>query len=994
MAQDSGYLERVFADARSTYQALADALPVSLLIKDTEGRRLFANKKYLEVRGQSLDEILNKDDFDLFPVHLAACYVADDQVVMRSGEALHNIEETIAIDGSPRWIERMKCPIKDSQQKVIGIQVMFWDVTERIKAEEELRHEQSLLKTLLDNIPDSIYFKDTESRFLRISRAMAKKFAMENASDVVGKDDSDIFTSEHAQLARKDELRVMQSGEALVDRLERETWADREDTWCMSTKMPFRDESGKIIGTFGISRDVTELTKSQQELREARDVATKANEAKSNFLANMSHEIRTPMNAIIGMSELLAQSDLTPEQRDYNTLVRDSADSLLRLLNEILDFSKIEANKLELESIPFATRDVIEKAGQTLSLKASEKNLELLCRIAPDVPSRLMGDPGRLRQVLVNLIGNAIKFTETGHIFVDVNTTEAPCLGRTPESTPGQVGGQVNDEAESADNTLWLRFQVSDTGIGIPEDKIQSVLEAFTQADSSTTRRFGGTGLGLAISRQLIDLMKGKLEVESEVGKGTTFWFAAPFPIAAVQTSPDNHLRQLAGTRVLVVDDNPVNRRILEEIFSVWGFKPTLVDGGKNALLRVREANLREQPFQLIVLDCMMPEMDGFQLARLLREQFPGDAARLIMLSSANLPDRSDELDELNISRYLNKPVIQSELLDTIVQVLEVAPPSEPPLQSPVNATTPMRVLVAEDGLANQQVAIGMLKACGHKIKIANDGSEAVACWQSEPFDVILMDMHMPVMDGIEATKLIREQEKEFNPPRHIPIIALTAAAMQEDSDSCLSAGMDAFLTKPIHPRRLQETLARFADQPGCDSADHEATADRESTSDRGSPAVDAVVSDDKSHVLSTGGSLADTTGDGLFKADFDSQYDDSDVVDLRAAESRIPGGRRGVRRLAEVFIGECETLLGILVKTVPDGDLTEIGRAAHTLKGSANLFFAHQVYGTAREIEQSAKEGRREDLVKLLKKLNGEAAAMLRVLRHIVATSSGSKRT
>ncbi|WP_442510230.1 response regulator [Novipirellula sp. SH528] len=966
MAQDSGYLERVFADARSTYQALADALPVSLLIKDTEGRRLFANKKYLEVRGQSLDEILNKDDFDLFPVHLAACYVADDQVVMRSGEALHDIEETIAKDGSPRWIERMKCPIKDSKQKVIGIQVMFWDVTERIKAEKELRHEQSLLKTLLDNIPDSIYFKDTESRFLRISKAMANKFAMEGSIDVVGKSDSDIFTSEHALLARKDELRVMQSGEALVDRIERETWADREDTWCMSTKMPFRDESGKIIGTFGISRDITELTKSQQELREARDVATKANEAKSNFLANMSHEIRTPMNAIIGMSELLSQSDLTPEQRDYNSLVRDSADSLLRLLNEILDFSKIEANKLELESIPFATRDVIEKAGQTLSLKASEKNLELLCRIAPDVPSRLMGDPGRLRQVLMNLIGNAIKFTETGHIFVDVNVTAPPA----PD-----LSAETNEQNETNANVLWLHFQVSDTGIGIPTEKIQSVLEAFTQADSSTTRRFGGTGLGLAISRQLIDLMQGKLEVESEVGKGTSFWFSAPFPIAAEQKPPDDHLRQLAGTRVLVVDDNPVNRRILEEIFSVWGFKPTLVDGGKHALMRVRESKQRHEPFHLIVLDCMMPEMDGFLLARLLREEFPDDPARLIMLSSANLPENTDQLSDLNISRYLNKPVVQSELLDTIVQVMELGETPETPIPATPEPATSMRVLVAEDGLANQQVAIGMLKACGHKIKIANDGREAIACWKSEPFDVILMDMHMPVMDGIEATKLIREQEKSFSPPRHIPIIALTAAAMQEDADACIKAGMDAFLSKPIHPRRLQETMVRFAKPLSTSSASDGATS----------------AISDSDHDWQNDDNLPRDSDKGKDDCDddLDLEFEDSDVVDLRAAESRIPGGRRGVRRLAEVFISECESLLSILVNTVPDGDLAEIGRAAHTLKGSANLFFAHQVYSTAREIEQAAKEGRREVLVNLVDKLKSETEAMLKVLRKIIAVSS-----
>ncbi|TWU41083.1 hybrid sensor histidine kinase/response regulator [Novipirellula artificiosorum] len=938
MSEGSGFLSRVFADARSTYQSLADALPVSLLVKDIDSRRIFANKQYLTVRGKTLDQILDKDDFDLFPVEIASNYIADDQVVLRTGETLHDIEETVFADGRTRWIERFKCPILDPRGKVIGIQLLFWDVTERLQAEDELRREQRLLRTLMDNIPDSIYFKDEQSRFLRISRMMVEKFGMLAESSVIGKSDADIFTTEHAKGAREDELRIMRTGEPLVDRVERETWPDKDDTYVMTTKMPLRDEAGTIIGTFGISRDVTELTKSQQALREARDVATQANQAKSNFLANMSHEIRTPMNAIIGMSELLALTDLTPEQRDYNHLVSDSADALLRLLNEILDFSKIEANRLELECIPMALRDVIEKSGQTLSVKAAEKSLELLCRVAPDVPNRLLGDPGRLRQILVNLIGNAIKFTENGNVFVDVNLCN-------------EAAARPDHKADSS--TLWLRFQVADTGIGIPAEKLSSVLEAFTQADSSTTRRFGGTGLGLAISKQLIELMGGQLNVESEPNEGTTFWFVLPFRVAPKQQAPNPQLRNLSGTRVLVVDDNEVNRRILQEIFAVWGFEATLVDGGSSAIERFRQAQQTSEPYQLAVLDCMMPEMDGFELAATIRDEFPKAEIKMIMLSSANLPDDAARLKKLGIARYLTKPVVQSELLDTIVHVLGASRPMHPEsILADVSDCPPLRILVAEDGLANQQVALGMLKICGHTGVVANDGREAVSRWQTEPFDVILMDMHMPVMDGIEATKAIRQIEQSSDCSDPIPIIALTAAAMQEDSEACLNAGMDGFLAKPIHAKKLQEMLAKFSpDRSG-------------QTSDNSAEPCDLEKQEDEPEI----------------------DLEATDVVDLRAAQERLPGGQRGLCRLAEVFVGECESLIKTLDETIPDGDLEQIQRAAHTLKGSSNLFFANQVYASARLVEVAAKEADRDALVGLLEQLKIEVQAMLKVLRKVVS--------
>ena len=495
------------------------------------------------------------------------------------------------------------------------------------------------------------------------------------------------------------------------------------------------------MGTFGISRDVTALKRYEDELRRARDAADAANRAKSDFLANMSHEIRTPMNAIIGMSELLSQTELNNEQHDYINLVRDSADSLLQLLNEILDFSKIESRMLELESIPFSLRDVIEKTGQTLGVRAAKKRLELACRVAPDLPDRLIGDPGRLRQVMINLIGNAIKFTDEGEVLVEV------CYDSDVE--PVEEGW------------LPLRFSVRDTGIGIAEHLHASVLDPFTQADASTTRRFGGTGLGLAISRQLVELMHGKLLIDSQPGYGANFYFTAHFPVAA-EHPPDEtaEMQSLEGLPVLLVDDNPTNLRILNEIFRRWRLQPTLADRGDKALEEIEKAESLGHPFRLAVLDCMMPGMDGFQLAARIRDHFTTQQLKLIILSSASRGDDVRTCRQLDISRYMTKPVVQSELLDTVMHVMHAKTKPEIRQGETLPPCPPMRVLVAEDGLANQHVAVGMLQAGGHQAVVVSDGRETITRWQNEPFDLILMDMHMPVMDGIEATEAIRAHER------------------------------------------------------------------------------------------------------------------------------------------------------------------------------------------------------------------------------------------
>ena len=368
------------------YRALADSLPICLLLKDADGHFVFANRAFLNLEGKHLDDIVGKTDYDLFPNELADSYRQDDVRVMESGEVLHGTEEHEAENGQRLWIERIKGPLRDATANTIGVQILFWDVTKRKEAEDALAQERFLLNTLLDNVPDAIYFKDRDSRFFRASRSLAEKFGMNGVEEALGRSDADIFTEEHARRAREDEVKIMESDQPLVAQIEKETWPDRDDTWCSTTKMPLRDPSGSIVGTFGITRDITELKRTERELREARDLADSANRSKSEFVANMSHEIRTPMNGIIGMAQLLADTKLAPEQREYLGMIQQSAGSLLGLLNDILDFSKIEAGKLELEEIPFDLSDSVGQTAQTLAARAAEKGLELglsdLARIA------------------------------------------------------------------------------------------------------------------------------------------------------------------------------------------------------------------------------------------------------------------------------------------------------------------------------------------------------------------------------------------------------------------------------------------------------------------------------------------------------------------------------------------------------------------------------------------------------------------------------------
>jgi signal transduction histidine kinase/DNA-binding response OmpR family regulator len=535
--------------------------------------------------------------------------------------------------------------------------------------------------------------------------------------------------------------------------------------------------------TEDLDRNVRERT---TELAAATRVAEEANRAKSEFLANMSHEIRTPLNGIIGMTELALDTSLSLEQREYLAMVKSSADALLVILNDILDFSKIEMRKLELEKIPFSVRDHLADLLKPLALRAEQKDLELVAHVLPDVPSVAVGDPGRLRQVLANLVGNAIKFTERGQILV-----------------------QVEAETRSADAAV-LHYFVSDSGIGIPDDKQRAIFEPFRQGDGSTTRRFGGTGLGLTISLTLVELMGGRMWLESAPHEGSTFHFTVALGLTAARPEPP--AVNLTDLPVLIVDDNGVNRRVLHDLVLRWKMRPTVVESGAAAMRALLEANEQGRPFALVLLDANMPEMDGFEVARRVRDEMKLDAT-IMMLSSSGQDDESKKCRDVGIATHLTKPVDQRELLGAILRVLAHEPGQRAALPSSMlPAELPerrLRVLLAEDNAVNQRLAASLLERRGHNVVIAANGREAVDAIRRQPFDVVLMDVQMPEMGGFEAAGAIRTLEQQSG--AHVPIVAMTAHAMKGDRERCLAAGMDEYLTKPLDPRQLCQLVEEMA---------------------------------------------------------------------------------------------------------------------------------------------------------------------------------------
>ncbi len=771
-------------DLESLFLSLVENLPVHVARKDLSGRITFANQAFCRLLGLPRSEVIGKSDFDFFPKELAEKYRHDDLLVERTRQTFSDIEANYR-SGDTRYFEVRKTPVCSRHGNVVGTQVIFWDVSAHKRTEAELDQERQLLNALLANTPDNIFFKDIEGRFIRISRAHARMIGLNDPADAVGKTDADYFPAEYALKARDDERLVMRSGRSLVGKEEEWIWPDGRRTWVSTTKAPLRNYRGEVVGCFGISRDITNRKVAEEAQREAKEAAEAANQAKSDFLANMSHEIRTPLNAIIGMTELVLDSELSPLQQDYLQTVLTSGETLLGIINQILDFSKIEARKVELEHVSFALREVLGDTLKSLAFQAHSKQLELAWYVETDVPEVVVGDPTRFNQIMVNLVGNAIKFTNEGEVVLRV------------ESEP------------ISHDSVRLHITVADTGIGIPPDQRDVIFSAFQQADTSTTRRFGGTGLGLSISSRLAGLMGGQIWVESETGKGSTFHVHLVMQVANPGPPPQPLTQEaLINRRVLVVDDNATNRLILAENLRAWRMQIVAVDSAAAALAHLAQHSGPHDAPELLITDHHMPDMDGMQLLEAVRSQANWKTLPVILLTSGTTHFELPKLRELNAQGRLLKPVKQSELRATILQALGVAAVIRRAANANALASArSLQVLLVEDGWANQKLAAGLLTKWGHHVTIANNGQEAVDLYQSDqvPFDLVLMDVQMPVMDGLEATRRIRDLER--NTGKHIPILAMTAHVKTGDEERCIQAGMDGYLSKPIRKEQLSQSM-------------------------------------------------------------------------------------------------------------------------------------------------------------------------------------------
>jgi signal transduction histidine kinase/CheY-like chemotaxis protein/HPt (histidine-containing phosphotransfer) domain-containing protein len=668
--------------------------------------------------------------------------------------------------------------------------------------------------------------------------------------------------------------------------------------------------------------DIRRQKQTEQELKAAKQAADAASQAKSQFLANMSHEVRTPMNAIIGITELVLNTPLAPKQAEYLRMVMQSAESLLSVINDVLDFSKVESGRVELEHIPFGLRETIGDAVKSLALRSHEKKLELALDVARDVPDWLAGDAGRLRQVVINLVNNAIKFTREGEVVVEIGV------------------------AEQFDHQVVLQFCVSDTGIGIPQDKLEKVFEAFEQADTSTTRNYGGTGLGLAIVRRIVELMHGRVWVESTVGQGSRFFFTVLLELCNEPPPQRTQLKRgaLKGTRALVVDDNATNRRILDEVLASWELLPTTCGAASDALTELRSAFRQGKPFELLLSDVNMPEIDGFTFIEQVRRDPSLADITTIMLTSGDRDEDTLRCQQLGVEQRLMKPIKQSELYDAILDALRIEPRREGPAENAIPSIRPLRLLLAEDSLVNQRLAVGLLERHGHRVTIANNGREALDLAADDGFDAILMDVQMPEMDGLESTRLIREHERQTG--RHIPIIAMTAHALKGDRERCLASGMDEYVSKPVRERQLMTALRTLL-------------------------------------------------GEEVAKASAELQPETipevaEDVLDWNAALKICAGDRELLRGIAEAFLEEHPRRIDEIRRAIDTADWELLHRAAHTIKGSMRYFRADAVFDRAFGLEQLAARQSLEGSEEIFVLLKQELAKLVPHLINYVAGRGG----
>mgnify|MGYP000228625979 CR=1 FL=1 len=923
-------LKEEIESSKLLLQNVMNTLGEGVYTLDHQGYCTFLNPEAEKILGWSLEEARGKQLHDLIHaerpdgqhVPRNACVISAS---MDKGQVFRSDDEYFQ-HRSGRFfpVSIVASPIFENGV-IVGSVAAFQDITDRHAAEAALRESENKQRMILDNAADAVFVADKDERWIYVND-LALNLLGFSRDELLGSNIYQLLPEEQRDLARANFNSRLQRDKLLRQEIRLLTKVGGQVPVEMNAALL---PDGSIYGS---CRDITNRKEFEAALIKAKVGAEEASRAKSEFLATMSHEIRTPMNGIIGMTELTLDTDLDAQQREYLELVKVSSNSLLGIINDILDFSKIESGKLMLEKIEFPLRELMATTLKALALRAEQKNIELVYQIDPELPHILVGDPGKLRQVLTNLVGNAIKFSDSGVISIDVNLEDRD------------------------DHEVKVYFAVTDHGIGIPAGKLEQIFQPFSQADASTTRKYGGTGLGLSISSRLVQGMQGQLQVLSEEGKGSSFFFSAIFGIGEMNIQPIPDI-ELQGIKVLVVDDNAINLQYIGDTLHNWNMQVVSVSSADTAIAAVRESILQGQRFDLIILDACMPEKDGFALAASLQSEGMLGNSKMLMLSSAGSQDDAIRCANFGIAGYVRKPISHHELQLAIESVFKGAPHGAmhyTALPAPSNEAQhqALRVLVAEDNPINQKLACSLLEKWGHQVDVAENGVVAIAMFKRNSYDVILMDMQMPEMGGVEATQRIREMEQGKD---HIPIIAMTANAMQGDKERCLEVGMDHYLSKPIKSDLLRALLDEIFSQvkegkTGIDTPIQSFTTESRRSSDHR-----------------------------------EIQFDFWKAI--------LQGDEEVLAIITPMFLAAADAHIQELRGAIVQEDAELLYRSAHTLKGLVGNFNATPVEDLAKALELKGKHNDFSRVSIIFEELERQVSPMSAALRKYVAEKLDQKQ-
>ena len=897
-------------NSEEKFRQLFESTPDAIVVVGWDGSRIVdANPAACRLYAYSKEQLAGLNIVNLVPPERHGL-VAHRLRGVLEGEPLFAEDYGMRSDGSIVPVE-ISCRRIEYGGKT-ALLLHIHDMTERIRAISDLRETEEKYRAIFENAVEGIYQTSLDGRFLSANPALARIFGYSSPEDLINHF-TDIGKEVYVDPTTRSRFARLLEERSFISEFESQIYRkDGSIIWSSESARLVRDEAWRPMYYEGIVEDITQRKVAAEKTLRAIEMAESVNRAKSEFLANMSHEIRTPINGIIGMTELALDTNLTDEQREYLERAKNSADSLLSMINQILDFSKIEAGKIVPDSIRFSLRDTVGSAMASLAARAHLKGLEMASNILPHVPDALVGDAHRLRQILLNLLGNAIKFTDRGEIVVHVDT-------------------DLQSEA-----SVSLHFAVTDTGIGIPAEKQETIFEAFSQADGSMSRKYGGTGLGLAISSHLVEMMAGKIWVRSEPGVGSAFHFTACFALQegeGPRPGTKEHT-ELRDVRVLVVDDNITNRRILQAMLLEWNAQPSVAVDGNSALAMMRRAKSSGKPFAVVILDAIMPEVDGFTLVKEIRQDTEIAGTPIMMLTTAGGAVHTKSR-ELGIAASIMKPIRPANLLNALLRVLGLLPEERDadrhvqPGPSP-KSVRPLNVLLAEDNEVNQLVVVRMLEKQGHKVAVACNGKEALTAYDAQQFDLIVMDAQMPELNGFEAAALIREKEKSTG--KHVPILAMTAHAMKGDRERCLSAGMDAYIAKPVRAKEFREIIESLAI---------------------------------KEHSQPMPPHNADS------KVEFAAE----------TVLARMSGDAELLSEVVGLFQSDCPRLFSQMREAIEQGNHTILVRAAHTMRGSLDLFGLSAASKVAMDLELSGQKGDMERAEPALAALEEEVARCMPAL-------------